>query len=355
MNISNSRWLATSALTVLAAGLGAGQAEAAGTVAGQTITNTVTVNFQVGGIAQTAQTGTNAVTVDRKVVVTVTGAATTTTVSPGQIDAVTAFQVTNSSNDTLDFQLTAVNQAGGTAAHGGTDVIDVTNLAYYLDSNNNGVYDAGTDTQITYLDEIAPDTTRTVFVHADLPLSATNTQVSGIVLTARAQAGGSSGAQGTTLTATTTANTAGIDTVFADAAGATDAASDGMFSARGDYTVSAAALSVNKYSTIISDPINGTTNPKAIPGAVVEYCLAVANGAGAATANGLALSDPLPTTVTYNTAFGILLNATVSGSTCSGGTAGGTYTATPTPTVSGTLNNLAAGASSALRFRVTIN
>ena len=349
------RLLATAGLAALGAGLGAGPAHAAGTLAGQTITNTVTVNFQVGGIAQTAQTGSNTVTVDRKVVLTVTGAATTTTVSPGQTAAVTAFQVTNSSNDTLDFQLAAANQAGGTAAHGGTDVFDVSSFTYYLDTNSNGVYDAGTDTQITWLDEIAPDTTKTVFVLADTPISATNSQVSGVVLTARAQAGGAAGTQGTTLTATSGANTAGVDTVFADAAGATDAASDGAYSARGDYTVSAALLSVNKYSTLISDPINGTTNPKAIPGAVVEYCLAVANGAGAATATGLALSDPLPSTVTYNSAFGILLNATVSGGTCSGGTTGGTYVATPTPTVSGALNNLAAGAAAGLRFRVTIN
>ena len=349
------RLLAAVGLSALGAGLGAGPAHAAGTIAGQTITNTVTVNFQVGGIAQTAQTGSNTVTVDRRVVLSVTGAATTTAVSPGQIDSVTAFQVTNSSNDTLDLQLTAVNQAGGTAAHGGTDVFDVANITYFADTNSNGVYDAGVDTQITWLDEMAPDTTRTVFVHGDIPGTATNTQVSGIVLTARAQAAGAAGTQGTTLTATAGANTAGVDTVFGDAAGATDAASDGAFSARGDYTVSAAVLSVNKYSTLISDPINGTTNPKAIPGAVVEYCLAVANGAGAATATGLALSDPLPSTVTYNSAFGILLNATVSGSTCSGGTVGGTYVATPTPTVSGSLNNLAAGAAAGLRFRVTIN
>ena len=350
-----SRLLAAAGISALAAGLGAGPAYAAGTVAGQTITNTVSVNFQVGGVTQTAQTGTNAVVVDRKVVLTVTGAATTTSAAPGQIDADTASQVTNSSNDTLDLQLTAVNQVGGTAAHGGTDVIDVANLAYYLDANANGVYDAATDPAITYLDEIAPDTTKTIFVHGDLPLSATNAQVSGIVLTARAQAGGTAGTQGALLTATTTANTAGVDTVFADAAGATDAANDGAFSARGDYTVAAAALTVNKYSTIISDPINGTTNPKAIPGAVVEYCLAVANGAGAATATGLTLSDPLPSTVTYSSAFGIFLNATVTGTTCAGGTAGGTFTATPTPTVSGTLSNLAASTASALRFRVTIN
>ncbi|WP_298200302.1 hypothetical protein [Novosphingobium sp.] len=352
---NSTRLLATAGLCALGAGLGSGSAQAAGTLAGQTITNTVTVNFQVGGVTQTAQTGTNAVTVDRRVVLTITGAPATTTSAPGQIDAVTAFQVTNSSNDTLDMQLAAVNQAGGTTVHGATDVIDVANFAFFLDSNSNGVYDAGVDAQITFLDEIAPDTTRTVFVHGDLPANATNTQASGIVLTARASAAGTAGTQGALLTATTTANTAGVDTVFGDAAGATDAASDGAFSARGSYTVAAAVLSVNKYATIISDPINGTTNPKAIPGAVLEYCLAVANGTGAATATGLTLSDPLPSTVTYNSAFGIFVNATVTGTTCSGGTAGGTFAATPTPTVSGTLTNLAAGTSSALRFRVTIN
>ena len=79
------------------------------------------------------------------------------------------------------------------------------------------------------------------------------------------------------LTATAGANTAGVDTVFADGAGTADAANDGKISAKGDYTVAAAVLSVNKYATLISDPINGTTNPKMIPGAVVEYCIALAN------------------------------------------------------------------------------
>ena len=107
----NTRKLLTAAgMTALAAGLGAGPAHAAGTVAGQTITNTVTVNFTVGGISQTAQTGTNAVTVDRKVVVTVTGAATTTTASPGQIDAVTATATDASSTCRI-----AIRQPGSSA------------------------------------------------------------------------------------------------------------------------------------------------------------------------------------------------------------------------------------------------
>ena len=341
----------TKTLGVAMAGAGvalvATPAHAAGTQAGTSITNTVTVNYQVGGIAQTAQSASNSVTVDRKVNLTISSAATTTTVSPGQTAASTAFQITNSSNDTIDIGLAVVNQAGGTAQHGGTDTIDVSNFKFYSD--------AALTTQITYLDEVAPDATKTVYVSADVPIAATNGQVAGDVLTATAEAGGTSGTQGAVLVATAGANTAGVDTVFADGAGATDAANDGKYSARGDYTVSAPVLTVTKTSVLISDPVNGTTNPKAIPGAVLEYCIAVANAAGSATATSLSLSDPLPATVTYNSSYGAFINGTVTGATCNtDGTAGGTYNS-GTTTVSGTLANLAAGSTETLRFRTTIN
>src|SRR6186713_550227 len=86
--------------------LGAQPAFAAGTTAGSTITNNVTVNYQVGGVGQTASTASNTFTVDRKINVTVADVnALTTTVSPGQLAAVTAYTVTNLSNAPLDFAL----------------------------------------------------------------------------------------------------------------------------------------------------------------------------------------------------------------------------------------------------------
>ena len=63
----------------------------------------------------------------------------TTTVSPGQLAAVTTFTVTNNSNATLDFALTVAQQAGSTAAHGGTDTFDTTNVKIYVDANGNGL------------------------------------------------------------------------------------------------------------------------------------------------------------------------------------------------------------------------
>ncbi|MEM8627993.1 MAG: DUF11 domain-containing protein, partial [Pseudomonadota bacterium] len=42
-------------------------------------------------------------------------------------------------------------------------------------------------------------------------------------------------------------------------------------------------LSVSKVGTVLSDPINGTTNPKAIPGATIEYLITVTNTGSEAT------------------------------------------------------------------------
>lgn len=59
---------------------------------------------------------------------------------------------------------------------------------------------------------------------------------------------------------------------------------------------SRAALQIQKTVTVISDPINGTTNPKAIPGAVVQYSIKVTNnGTGTVSLNTVTITDPLPT------------------------------------------------------------
>jgi Surface adhesin CshA non-repetitive domain 2 len=67
-----------------------------------------------------------------------------------------------------------------------------------------------------------------------------------------------------------------------------------------------ATLTLVKFSTIISDPINGSTNPKAIPGAIVRYSITVTNtgslavDSSTATTSSLIITDPLPTTVTFD-------------------------------------------------------
>src|SRR4029450_11024358 len=135
------------------------------------------------------------------------------------------------------------------------------------------------------------------------------------------------GSLGATVTETAGANTAGVDTVFADTNVDGNTARNGIHFDEDDYTVLAAALSATKTSRVISDPLNGTTNPKMIPGAVVEYCIAGSTGGGANETHA-AIPDNLPATTPYLAAFGIFVNGTVTAGTCNAdGTAGGSFAA----------------------------
>ncbi len=352
--MTNRLRLLASASGLAAVALAASPASAAGTASGTTVTNNVSLDYQVGGVAQTQVTASDSFTVDRKVNLTVAEVgSTTTSVSPGQLAAVTAFTVTNSSNATLDLSLAATQLSGGSAAHGGTDNFDATNVRVYVDTNTNGAFDSGTDTLVSYLDQVAADASKTVFVVVDIPLSRNTGDVAGVRLTATAAEANAAGSMGATVTQTSGANTAGVDTVFADTNVDGNVARDGAHFDEDDYTILAAALTASKTSRVISDPFNGSTDPKMIPGAVVEYCVSVANAAGSATATNVSISDTLPAATTYLAAFGIKVDGTVTGSTCNAdGVAGGSYAS---GVVSGTLSNIAAGVTRTLVFRVTVN
>lgn len=351
----NFKMLAAASAVVLAAA-GATPAHAGGTTAGSTITNTVTVNYRVSDVSQTAQTASDSFTVDRKISLTVAELGNaTTTVTPGQANAVTVFTVTNSSNAPLDIELAASQLSGTAAAHGGTDSFDGNDLRIYHDVNSNGALDVGTDTEVTTsLDEVAADGNVQILVVMGIPLNLATGAKAGVRLTAIARDGGSVGVQGAVATQTSGANTTGVDTVFADdtptpANGNTSR--DGQSFDEDDYTVLTAALAAAKSSLLISDPLNGTTNPKMIPGAVVEYCVAVTNGGGA-TATNITISDNLPGTTTYEPTYGIKVDGSTTGSVCNeDGTPGGSHNA---GLITAPLSDIAAGTTRTVKFRVTV-
>lgn len=323
---------------------------AAGTSAGTTITNTVTVNYNVSGNAQNAVTASDTFTVDQRVNVSVSVITTPVTVSPNQTNRVLAFDVTNLGNATADLALTTALRAG-TAAN-------ISNFRIFRDLDGNRALDAAdlAAGAITYLDEVAADATVAVLVVSDIGINAVNGNTFDVALTAAAHTSGTAGTLGTRILATSGANQANVvDTVLFDGAGVSDAANDGAFSAQGRYTVSGAVLTVAKTSRVVSDPVNGTTNPKAIPGATVEYCITVANAAGAATATNVNLLDDLPADVTYSSAFGIFINGNA---TCTSGTSGGNFAAgggvSGRDRITGTLSDVAASQTRSLYFRVTI-
>lgn len=54
-------------------------------------------------------------------------------------------------------------------------------------------------------------------------------------------------------------------------------------------------LTISKSSAVFSDPANGSTNPKRIPGSLVDYTLSVTNSAnGSIDNNAVVISDPIP-------------------------------------------------------------
>ena len=284
-------------------------ASAVGTDAGVTVSNRATVNYTVGTVAQapieSSPTGNSnpgvgngantTFVVDNRINLNVTElSGNATLVSPGQTGVVTAFTVSNTGNATQGYQLSASNLVGG-AVFGNTDNTDVSNLRVFVDNpgagGSAGAYDAAFDTAAN-VDTLAEDGNVVVFIVADVPLTATNGQFSNVRLQARAAVPGTNGA---TLEAETAgADTAGIDIVFGDAGrDATQTADD-------QYSVQSAALTITKASTLISDPFNGTTNQKAIPGAVIEYVVSIAN-TGTVSAGSIQLSDTLDATLTFTT------------------------------------------------------
>jgi hypothetical protein len=101
---------AVSALALVA--MSSAPALAEGTSAGSTITNNVSVSYDVGGVTQNAATASDSFTVDRRVNVNVNYVGTATSVSPGETGAVVAFDVTNLSNDTIDLDFSTALNAG---------------------------------------------------------------------------------------------------------------------------------------------------------------------------------------------------------------------------------------------------
>ncbi|MBA4008528.1 MAG: hypothetical protein C0486_07100 [Erythrobacter sp.] len=339
---------AVSALALVA--MSSTPALAVGTTANTTITNSVTVNYNVNGNAQNAVIANDSFTVDQRVNLTVTAINTPVTVSPNQTNRVLAFDVTNLSNSAADFDLSTALR-GGTAAN-------ISNIRIYRDTDGDRVLDAAElgAGPITFLDEVAADATVAVLVVSDIGINAVNGNTFDVALTAAAHAAGTAGTLGTRLQASTGANQVdAVDTVLFDGQGVSDADNDGAFSAQGRYTVSGAVLAVAKTSRVVSDPVNGATNPKAIPGATIEYCITVANAAGAATAAGVNLLDDLPVDVAYSAAFGIFVDGDAS---CTNGTPGGNFApgagVNQRDRITGTLSDVAAGQTRSLYFQVQI-
>ena len=323
---------------------------AAGTASGTVVSNSATLGYSVGGVAQPAvvsdgDTGTAGIqatnfTVDNKINLTVVrqDAARVPAVN-GQVAATPvpnppaylSFLVTNLGNTTQDFKLSNTNPAvGAVDPFTGVTTFATSACRTFIDANANTTLEIGTDTEVTYINNLAADATQRVYLVCNTPLTATNgqTAVAGLIAEAVDQAG-TSGTPSASYTAgqLTAANTqAGVEIVAADLAGSEtgDIARDAKASDRSTYIIATSVLSVLKTVTPVCDPFNANTNPKNIPGAAVQYAITIAN-TGSAAATLTTVTD----TLVAQLAFDPKLNSGAAPATnCVSGNATNTLSAT---------------------------
>ncbi len=301
-------------------------AAARGITAGSLVENTATATFQQGATTTTVTSNTVVVRIDELLDVTVAsldGANVPITAS----GAVLRFQVENTGNGPEAFNLLVDAALAG-------DDFDPAVVAIVWDSNNNGIYEPGTDLLITpggATPVMAPDALGTVFVVLEWTTPPADGDLARVRLTATAVTG--SGPAGT---------------VFAgEGEGGGDAvvgAQNATGNALGTVFSQTATVTLSKAATIV-DPFGGT---EAVPGAVVTYQLTAAVN-GSAPVSDLVVSDAIPAGTSY-VAASLRLNG-ASLTDAAGDDAG---TASPTG-IAVDLGTVAAGASHVVTFQVAID
>lgn len=256
-----------------------GQAYAAPTPAGTVINNSATATYDLpGGGQSTVTSNIVSLTVDELLDVAVAWTdGGDVSVTPGAVNQVLIWRVTNAGNGSEAFRLVARDNAGG-------DDFDPAATSIVLDANNNGVYDPGLDTlYVAGANEpvLAPEQSAMVFVLSTIPAGAGDAQRGRIDLVATAVTG--SGAPGTSFAGQ---GQGGGDAVVG-ATGA-DAEDDGY------YKASAGSVAFVKSATV-ADPFNGTTS---VPGAIITYRL-VATVSGSGSLANLRIADAIPAGTTY--------------------------------------------------------
>lgn len=367
----------TLAVTAALVGLSVGSsALAQNTAAGTDITNMATLTFTAGGGNITLNSteagnsdivgggGPNAAgsdtvfEVDRIIDFSVTNLGADWNdggfASIGQNDVIVAFDITNTSNATLDFDLVAVvdnaditvQPSGFSAETNATTTwaSGITPTIFVDDPTSaNSTYNVGVDVD-DFVDELAPAATRRIYVLLNIPATAIQDESAPVSIVAQV-AGNTDGtgayiASDNLLGSLIVADSNGqnspgsagatsvvdatnlIQNVFAedvnaqadeegtvdstafiaanfDASG-TAVINDGQFGATSGILINGASLSLSKTVETIWDPVNGRDNPKAIPGAYVRYILEITN-TGGATANLDDVADQIAAELDFDT------------------------------------------------------
>lgn len=258
------------------AGFAASAALASGTPAGIVIENTAEASFETGGVAASATSNTVQVRVDE--LLDAAAVSLDAGAVPVETDAaVLTFRISNVGNGPEAFTLSADPAVPG-------NDFDATIEGIAVDTNGNGVYDAGVDPLLPQ-PETSPvlnaDDDLTVFVVASAPAGQADGARSQINLVMQSVTG--TGAPGTVF--------AGQGANGSDAVVGPNGASA---TASGELVQRAATVSLTKSANVV-DPFGGNS---AVPGAIIQF-LIEANASGSVPINNLVITDAIPANTGY--------------------------------------------------------
>ena len=320
--------------------------------AGDSISNIATLNYVIGGVPGSVESsptgnatpgpgnGTPTTFIEDRIVNFIVTAvdASAVSVTSGQVNAVTTFTVTNTGNATHDFLLTAVNTTPNPFGTPADNIDPVPPLQVFVEDGTTPGYQQVEDTDV-FIDELAIGATQTAYIVVTMPV-AVAADVAAVALVAQVAEGGVAATEGAAInnddnantspagtysngatavpagTATDIPDTAGMDTVFNDPAGAAaedvdstglaqDVAQNGQHSDASAYEVAGSPVIITKSVTVI-DTLGGT-DPH--PGSTLRYTLDV-TVIGGSNVNNLVVTDPVPANTTY-TPGSITLNGVV--------------------------------------------
>lgn len=281
-----------------------------GTEAGTVVSNTATLSYSVGGAVQSDITSDVAdFKVDNKVDLTVTGdSSTNLIVGPSSTSTTPAnklsYVLSNDGNLKQIFTVAVSHLATDDFDAGTTPATAAPQAAEACTFTIND----GTTTTGPHALAATPTVTLEIDATADIEVTCSmpnrpdvdDGDLSTIdVLATAVDAGGA------TMQESTIADREDeVDVVLADGTGAASDAGDrnAMHSATQTYEIDAPMLSVVKTSKVTEDPYNGTTNPKRIPGATVEYTITISN-ASDSPATGVKITDILTAAVAGEVEF----------------------------------------------------
>jgi len=245
-------------------------AMAGGTEAGTIITNTPSLSYSMSGTTKALEAPATSFVVDKKIDFELTRSESTEhKVVAGEKKTV-EFQLTNLGNSAETFKLSKwYNEQN----------VQIISKKFYVDSNDDGILNENEKVDQDRVENLAANASKKIWMELDIDSNAVIGKRSDSGLLAQAV---DNSFNPYVASATNTMNAE--DIVFADGSVYTpiDVARDGKMSIWYGFTVIEDANNVQlniklTHDQVWSDPVNGTNNPKAIPGAVLRKIWTLTN------------------------------------------------------------------------------